>query len=47
MAVAKEALPLFDAMCVRERCPYAVVGVATDERELVVGAIDPRRRAAR
>ncbi|HEV7576260.1 MAG TPA: phosphoribosylformylglycinamidine synthase [Caldimonas sp.] len=36
MAVAKEALPLFDAMCVRERCPYAVVGVATDDRELVV-----------
>ncbi len=41
MAVAKEALPLFDAMCVRERCPYAVVGVATDARALVVGAIDP------
>jgi len=41
MAVAKEALPLFDAMCVRERCPYAVVGVATDARELVVGALDP------
>src|SRR5436190_5132625 len=40
MAVAKEALPLFDAMCVRERCPYAVVGVAADQRELVVGAID-------
>ena len=40
MAVAAEALPLFDAMCVRERCPYAVVGVATDARELQVGAID-------
>ncbi|MEO8310201.1 MAG: phosphoribosylformylglycinamidine synthase [Caldimonas sp.] len=40
MAVAKDALPVFDAMCVRERCPYAVVGVATAERELVVGAID-------
>src|SRR5678816_117396 len=38
MAVAKEALPLFDAMCVRERCPYAVVGVATDDRELVVAS---------
>ncbi|WP_217703897.1 phosphoribosylformylglycinamidine synthase [Schlegelella koreensis] len=40
MAVAPESLPLFDAMCVRERCPYAVVGVATDERELVLGDID-------
>ncbi|MEO5845077.1 MAG: phosphoribosylformylglycinamidine synthase, partial [Caldimonas sp.] len=37
MAVANDALPLFDAMCVRERCPYAVVGVATDDRALVVG----------
>ena len=45
MAVAPESLPLFDAMCVRERCPFAVVGVATEARELVVGAIDPRRRA--
>ncbi|MDQ6681296.1 MAG: phosphoribosylformylglycinamidine synthase, partial [Pseudomonadota bacterium] len=40
MAVAAEALPLFDAMCRRERCPYAVVGVATEARQLVVGAID-------
>jgi phosphoribosylformylglycinamidine synthase len=37
MAVAREALPLFDAMCQRERCPYAVVGVATEDRRLVVG----------
>ena len=44
MAVAKQSLPIFDAMCVRERCPYAVVGVATEARELVVGALDPRRR---
>jgi len=41
MAVARESLPLFDAMCVRERCPYAVVGVATEARDLLVGAIDP------
>jgi phosphoribosylformylglycinamidine synthase len=40
MAVAPEALPLFDAMCGRERCPYAVVGVATEARVLQVGAID-------
>jgi phosphoribosylformylglycinamidine synthase len=36
IAVAPDALPLLDAMCVRERCPYAVVGVATEERRLVV-----------
>ena len=30
MAIAPEALPMFDAMCERERCPYAVVGVATE-----------------
>ena len=40
MAVAPDALPMFDAMCVRERCPYAVVGVATEARQLVVGADD-------
>jgi len=28
--------PLFDAMCVRERCPYAVVGVASEARRLVL-----------
>jgi phosphoribosylformylglycinamidine synthase len=36
MAVRVEALPLFEAMCERERCPFAVVGVATDERQLVL-----------
>src|SRR2546430_4010173 len=36
MAVSPEALPLFEAMCARERCPYAVVGVATDEKQLVL-----------
>lgn len=36
MAIAPESLPLFDAMCVRERCPYAVVGTATDAKQLVV-----------
>src|SRR5678810_323637 len=29
MAVAPGSLPNFAAMCERERCPYAVVGVAT------------------
>ncbi len=36
MAVAPEALPLFRAMCERERCPFAVVGVATDEKALIL-----------
>ena len=36
MAVSREALPLFQAMCERERCPFAVVGVATDEQRLVL-----------
>ena len=44
MAVAPEALPLFEAMCERERCPFAVVGVATDDS--AAGARRrPRRRA--
>jgi len=38
IAVAKESLPIFDAMCVRERCPHAVVGIASEDRELVVAA---------
>jgi len=36
MAIAPESLPLFEALCVRERCPFAVVGVATEARQLVV-----------
>ncbi|MEO7339192.1 MAG: phosphoribosylformylglycinamidine synthase, partial [Caldimonas sp.] len=40
MAVAPEALPIFRAMCERERCPHAVVGIATAQRDLRVGAID-------
>jgi len=36
MAVTPEALPLFDEMCRRERAPYAVVGIATDDRELIL-----------
>jgi phosphoribosylformylglycinamidine synthase len=38
MAIAPESLPQFRAFCERERCPFAVVGVATEERQLVVGA---------
>ena len=36
MAIAKEDLPRFEAICERERCPFAVVGYATEERHLTV-----------
>ncbi|RYU68399.1 phosphoribosylformylglycinamidine synthase [Aliivibrio finisterrensis] len=34
MAVADKDMATFDAICKRERAPYAVVGKATEEREL-------------
>ncbi|WP_256856475.1 phosphoribosylformylglycinamidine synthase [Variovorax sp. KK3] len=36
LAIAPESLAQFQAFCERERCPFAVVGVATEERQLVV-----------
>jgi phosphoribosylformylglycinamidine synthase len=39
LAIAPASLPQFQAFCERERCPFAVVGVATQERELVVGDV--------
>jgi phosphoribosylformylglycinamidine synthase len=36
MAIAPESLDQFRAFCERERCPFAVVGVATEARQLVV-----------
>ncbi|KIF79879.1 phosphoribosylformylglycinamidine synthase [Noviherbaspirillum autotrophicum] len=39
LAIAPESLPLFQYLCERERCPFAVVGTATEERQLKV--IDP------
>ena len=36
LAIAPESLPVFQAMCERERCPFAVVGTATEERQLRV-----------
>ena len=36
LAVQPDLLPMFDAMCLRERCPYAVVGVATELKQLVL-----------
>jgi phosphoribosylformylglycinamidine synthase len=37
LAVAAESLPVLAALCERERCPFAVVGVATDDGQLVLG----------
>jgi phosphoribosylformylglycinamidine synthase len=36
LAIAPSSLDLFRALCERERCPMAVVGVATEERHLEV-----------
>ena len=36
IALAPESLDEFAALCERERCPYAVVGVAKDDGQLVV-----------
>ncbi|GGE76194.1 phosphoribosylformylglycinamidine synthase [Massilia psychrophila] len=39
LAIAPGDLPLFAALCERERCPFAAVGVATEERQLKL--VDP------
>lgn len=36
LAIAPESVDLFDRMCARERCPYAVLGEATAERHLIL-----------
>ncbi len=36
LAIAPDALPAFEAICARERCPFAVVGTATAEQRLTV-----------
>ncbi|MFC5523422.1 phosphoribosylformylglycinamidine synthase [Polaromonas jejuensis] len=40
MAIAPESLPQFKAFCERERCPFAVIGVATEEKQLVLSDKD-------
>ncbi len=40
LAIAPDSLALFQALCERERCPFAVVGVATQARDLIVGDVD-------
>jgi phosphoribosylformylglycinamidine synthase len=45
LAIAPESLEQFAAFCARERCPFAVIGRATEERQLTLaaeaGAEDP------
>ncbi len=36
LAINPDLMPLFRQMCERERCPFAVVGVTSDARELVL-----------
>ncbi|MCX8517086.1 MAG: phosphoribosylformylglycinamidine synthase, partial [Rhodoferax sp.] len=36
LAIAPQSLALFQFFCERERCPFAVVGVATEDRQLIV-----------
>ena len=40
LAIAPESLELLKALCERERCPFAVVGTATAERQLLVADSD-------
>lgn len=40
LAIAPDSLPQFEYLCKRERCLFAVVGTATEERQLKV--IDPQ-----
>jgi phosphoribosylformylglycinamidine synthase len=43
IALDANLLPMFEMMCTRERCPFAVVGVATEEPQLVLA--DERTQA--
>jgi phosphoribosylformylglycinamidine synthase len=36
LAISPNALPGFEALCARERCPFSVVGVATAQRDLLL-----------
>ncbi|MDM0057724.1 phosphoribosylformylglycinamidine synthase [Variovorax fucosicus] len=40
LAIAPESLDQFTAFCERERCPFSVVGVATEARQLEVADAD-------
>ena len=43
LALAPIDLPRFEALCLRERCPFAVVGTVTDDGQLIVEAADGSR----
>lgn len=36
LAIAPESLPRFEQLCARERCPFSVVGIATEEKNLIL-----------
>ncbi|MBS0194267.1 MAG: phosphoribosylformylglycinamidine synthase [Proteobacteria bacterium] len=36
IGIAAADLPVFEALCARERCPFAVVGTATEEQTLIL-----------
>ena len=36
LAIAPDSLPAFEQLCARERCPFSVVGIATEEKTLVL-----------
>ena len=40
LGIAAEQLAGFRAICERERCPYAIVGIATAEQQLVVAELE-------
>jgi outer membrane protein TolC len=46
LAIGPERLGEFKALCERERCPFAVLGEATAERELVASAADAAQARA-
>ncbi len=37
IAISQQDMPRFEAICERERCPYAVIGEATEDRQLQLG----------
>ena len=41
LAIAPEDLPLFEQLCLRERCPFAVIGQATSEKHLILTDTHP------
>ena len=47
LAIRPESLELFRALCERERCPFAVVGVTTDDQQLEVARSAVRQQAGR